>query len=56
VLKNKYNKSASDASAFDVTKADEGYIKYLGDQLAPLNGISRIETPLANIIKCSISW
>lgn len=51
MLKNKYNSSASDASAFNVTNANSGYIAYSGDHLA-----SAIETPLANIVKCSITW
>ena len=51
VLKNKYNSSASDASAFNITDATNGRIAYSGDHLA-----SAIETPLANIIKCSITW
>ena len=51
ILKNKYNSSASDASAFNVTNAGSGYIAYSGDHLA-----SAIETPLANIVKCSITW
>ena len=51
MLKNKYNSSASDASAFNVTNAESGYIAYSGDHLA-----SAIETPLANIVKCSITW
>lgn len=51
MLKNKYNSSASDASAFNITNAGSGYIAYSGDHLA-----SAIETPLANIVKCSITW
>ena len=51
MLRNKYNSSASDASAFNVTNAENGYIAYSGDHLA-----SAIETPLANIVKCSITW
>ena len=51
MLRNKYNSSASDASAFNVTNAGSGYIAYSGDHLA-----SAIETPLANIVKCSITW
>lgn len=51
MLKNKYNSSASDASAFNITNAESGYIAYSGDHLA-----SAIETPLANIVKCSITW
>ena len=51
MLRNKYNSSASDASAFNVTNAGSGHIAYSGDHLA-----SAIETPLANIVKCSITW
>lgn len=51
ILRNKYNSSASDASAFNITNAESGYIAYSGDHLA-----SAIETPLANIVKCSITW
>ena len=51
MLRNKYNSSASDASAFNVTDAGSGHIAYSGDHLA-----SAIETPLANIVKCSITW
>ena len=51
MLRNKYNSSASDASAFNITNAESGYIAYSGDHLA-----SAIETPLANIVKCSITW
>ncbi len=51
MLRNKYNSSASDASAFNITNAGSGYIAYSGDHLA-----SAIETPLANIVKCSITW
>lgn len=51
MLRNKYNSSASDASAFNITNAESGYIVYSGDHLA-----SAIETPLANIVKCSITW
>ena len=51
VLKNKYNSSTSDASAFVVTNANEGRIQYTGDHLQ-----SALSTPLANIIKCSVTW
>ena len=51
ILSNKYNSSTSDASAFNITNAGSGYIAYSGDHLA-----SAIGTPLANIIKCSITW
>lgn len=51
VLSNKYNKDNSDKSAFKVTSATNGSIQYTGDHLA-----SAIGTPLANIIKCSITW
>ena len=51
MLRNKYNSSASDASAFNVTNAGSGHIAYSGDHLA-----STIGTPLANIVKCSITW
>ena len=51
MLRNKYNSSASDASAFNITNAESGYIAYSGDYLA-----SAIEAPLANIVKCSITW
>lgn len=51
MLRNKYNLSASDASAFNVTNAGSGYIAYSGDHL-----VSAIENPLANIVKCSITW
>ncbi len=51
MLRNKYNSSASDASAFNITNAESGYIAYSGDHLA-----SAIEAPLANIVKCSITW
>ena len=51
MLRNKYNSSASDASAFNITNAESGCIAYSGDHLA-----SAIETPLANIVKCSITW
>ena len=51
ILRNKYNSSASDASAFNVTNAGSGHIAYSGDHLA-----SAIGTPLANIVKCSITW
>ena len=51
MLKNKYNSSASDASAFNITNAESGYIAYSGDHLT-----SAIEAPLANIVKCSITW
>ena len=51
ILKNKYNLSFSDASAFTITDANSGRIRYQGDHLA-----SDITTPYANIIKCSITW
>ena len=51
MLRNKYNSSASDASAFNITNAESGYIAYSGDHLT-----SAIEAPLANIVKCSITW
>ena len=51
MLRNKYNSSASDASAFNVTNAGSGHIAYSGDHLASVMG-----TPLANIVKCSITW
>ena len=51
ILRNKYNSSAQDDSAFEITDAGTGQIAYLGDHLD-----SAIETPLANIIKCSINW
>ena len=51
MLRNKYNSSASDASAFNITNSESGYIAYSGDHLA-----SAIQTPLANIVKCSITW
>jgi len=51
MLRNKYNSSASDVSAFNITNAESGYIAYSGDHLA-----SAIEAPLANIVKCSITW
>ena len=51
MLRNKYNSSASDASAFNITNSESGYIAYSGDHLA-----SAIQTPLANIVKCSIAW
>ena len=50
VLKNKYNSSASDASAFEVTTPSSGGIKYTGDNLK-----NHLNIPLANIIKCSIT-
>ena len=51
MLRNKYNSSVSDASAFNITNAESGYIAYSGDHL-----VSAIEAPLANIVKCSITW
>ena len=51
ILSNKYNQNFSDESAFKVTNAGTGYIQYTGDHLA-----EAIDTPLANIIKCSITW
>ena len=51
VLKNKYNNTYSDASAFEIVNANNGQIKYTGDHLD-----SNLSTPLANIIKCSIDW
>jgi len=51
ILANKYNSSVSDESAFRVTNASNGNIQYLGDHLANALG-----TPLANTIKCSITY
>ena len=51
ILSNKYNALVSDDSAFRVANASSGYIQYLGDNLRDYIG-----TPLANIIKCSITW
>jgi hypothetical protein len=51
ILANKYNSSISDNSAFEITNASNGNIKYLGDHLA-----TALNTPLANIIKCSITY
>ena len=49
VLKNKYNSSKSDESAFKIENEDagRGYIKYMGNNF---------DKPLANIIKCSVVW
>ena len=51
VLKNKYNASTEDASAFEVTDGLNGRIQYTGDHLE-----RGLDSPLANIIKCSINW
>lgn len=53
VLKNKYNATTTDESAFNIDIEDPttGNIQYTGDHLQ-----SALETPLANIIKCSITW
>ena len=51
ILSNKYNSFISDESAFKVTNASSGYIQYTGDNLKDYSS-----TPLANIIKCSITW
>jgi len=51
ILANKYNSSVSDESAFRVTNASNGNIQYLGDHLA-----NALSTPLANTIKCSITY
>ena len=51
ILSNKYNSKSSDASAFKITNASNGSIQYTGDHLQ-----KNLETPLANIIKCSINW
>ena len=51
ILANKYNSSVSDNSAFRVTNASNGNIQYLGDNLA-----NALSTPLANTIKCSITY
>ena len=51
ILANKYNSSISDDSAFRVTDAVNGRIQYLGDHLA-----NALSTPLANTIKCSITY
>ena len=51
ILSNKYNSFISDESAFKVTNASSGYIQYTGDNLKDYSSV-----PLANIIKCSITW
>ena len=51
VLANKYNSTVSDASAFRVTNPSNGNIQYLGNDLN-----STLNTPYANIIKCSITY
>lgn len=51
ILSNKYNSSTTDPSAFEISNASTGNIKYTGDHLA-----TALRTPLANIIKCSITW
>lgn len=50
VLRNKYNSTTFDATAFEV-EGGTGRIRYSGDHLQ-----SAIDTPLANIIRCSITW
>lgn len=51
ILKNKYNNTYSDTSAFEIVNTNNGQIRYTGDHLD-----SNLNTPLANIIKCSIDW
>lgn len=51
IVKNKYNSNWSDASAFVVSTATSGHFSYTGDHLQ-----NDLITPLANIIKCEITW
>ncbi len=51
ILQNKYNYTTYDDSAFQVIHTNAGDIRYTGDHLA-----SALNTPLANIVKCSITY
>ena len=51
ILANKYNQDYSDSSAFVISNATNGGIKYIEDHLQ-----TDFSTPLANIIKCSVVY